>query len=75
MWHCTSPHSFLAATAVINTEKDQTRKEELDKLIQEGESTQKQLNAQLQQENQAYAASQGKLDEKHCQWEKMLTDP
>lgn len=61
-------------TAVINTEKDQTRKEELDKLIQEGESTQKRLSAQLQQENQAYAASQGKLDEKRCQWEKMLTE-
>lgn len=61
------------AAAVKNAEKEQARKEELDKLIQEGELKQNTLNAELQQENQAFAALQGKLDEKRRQWEQMLS--
>lgn len=61
-------------TAVRNVEKEQSRKEELDKLIREGESAQNRLNALLQQENQALAAVQGKLDEKRRQWEQMIAD-
>ncbi|MDE7205096.1 MAG: AAA family ATPase [Lachnospiraceae bacterium] len=61
-------------TAVKNTEKEQSRKEELDKLIKEGEAAQNKLNALLRQENQDYAEMQGKLDEKRRQWEQMLSD-
>lgn len=62
------------AAALINTRKDQSRKEELDKLLQEGESKRDVLNAKLQQENEAFAALQGKLDEKHRQWAQMLLE-
>lgn len=60
------------AAAAKNTEKEQNRKEELDKLIKEGETQQNKLNTLLQQENQALAAVQGKLDEKRRQWELMI---
>lgn len=58
--------------AVKDAEKEQRRKEELDKLIREGEAAQEELNALLQKENKAYAAVQGKLDENRRQWEQML---
>lgn len=58
--------------AVKQTEKEKLRKEELDKLIRDGETAGDQINTQLQQENQAFAASQGKLDEKRRQWEQTL---
>lgn len=54
--------------------KEQERKAELDKLIKEGETTQAALNALLQKESQAFAAAQGKLDEKRRQWEQMLLE-
>lgn len=60
------------AAAVKNAEKEQCRKEELDKLIKEGETAQNKQNTLLQQESQALAAAQGKLDEKRHQWEQMI---
>ena len=62
------------AAAVKNAEKDQIRKEELDRQIQEGESARSRLDEQLQQESQAFATSQGKLEEKRRQWEQMLSE-
>lgn len=56
------------AAAVKNAEKEQTRKEELDKLLQDGEIERSELDTILQQENQAFATLQGKLDEKRRQW-------
>lgn len=55
-------------------EKEQKRKVVLDKLIREGETTQSELNALLQKETQAFAAAQGKLEEKYRQWEQMLSE-
>lgn len=55
-------------------EKEQERKATLDKLIKEGETTQAELNALLQKENQAFAAAQGKLEEKYRQWRKTLSE-
>ncbi len=55
-------------------EKEQKRKVALDKLIREGETTQSELNALLQKETQAFAAAQGKLEEKYRQWEQMLSE-
>lgn len=60
------------AAAVKKAEGEQSRKEELDKRIKEGETAQNKLNTLLQQENQALAAVQGKLDEKRRQWEQMI---
>lgn len=60
--------------AIKDTEKEQIRKAELDRLIKEGETVQGELNAVLQKENQAFAAAQGKLDEKRRQWEQMLAE-
>lgn len=62
------------STAIKDTEKEQLRKAELDRLIKEGETVQGELNAVLQKENQAFAAAQGKLDEKRRQWEQMLAE-
>lgn len=62
------------STAIKDTEKEQLRKAELDRLIKEGETVQGELNAVLQKENQALAAAQGKLDEKRRQWEQMLAE-
>lgn len=67
-------HMFKAkgkelAAAVKNAEKEQTRKEELDKLLQEGEIKRGEFDKILQRENQAFATLQGKLDEKRRQWE------
>lgn len=58
--------------AVKNTEKELSRKTELDSLMKKGEIDQNELDALLQKENQAFAAAQGKLDEKRRQWEQML---
>ena len=58
--------------AVKNTEKELSRKTELDSLMKKGEIDQNELDALLQEENQAFAAAQGKLDEKRRQWEQML---
>lgn len=55
-------------------EKEQKRKVALDKLIKEGEAAQAELNKLLQKENQAFAAAQGKLDEKRRQWKQMLSE-
>lgn len=62
------------AAALKNIQKEQSRKEELDKLLQDGESKRDVLNAKLQQENEAFAALQGKLDEKRRQWAQMLLE-
>lgn len=55
-------------------EKEQKRKVALDRLIKEGEAAQAELNKLLQKENQAFAAAQGKLDEKRRQWKQMLSE-
>jgi len=60
--------------AIKSTEKEQSRKAELDKLIKEGEAAQDKFNTSLQQENRAFAAAQGKLDEKRRQWEQLLLE-
>lgn len=60
------------SAAIKDAEQEQCRKAELDKRIREGETAHEELNALLQKENQAYAAAQGKLDEKRRQWEQML---
>ncbi len=60
--------------ALQNAKKEQKRKEELDELIKEGEAAQIKLNALLHQENQAFAAVQGKLDEKQKQWQQMILE-
>ncbi|MFG6367709.1 MAG: hypothetical protein K1W16_04670 [Lachnospiraceae bacterium] len=56
-----------------NVENEQKRKAELDRLIRKGDVAQVTLNALLQKENRAFAAAQGKLDEKCHQWEQMLS--
>ncbi len=61
------------ASAVRNTEREQRRREELDRLIREGESEQRRLDGQLQQASQALAEVRGKLDEKERQWEQMCS--
>lgn len=55
-------------------EQEQDQKVVLDKLIKEGEKKQAELNELLQKESQAFAAAQGKLDEKRRQWEQMLLE-
>ena len=60
------------SAAIKDAEQEQCRKAELDKQIREGETAHEELNVLLQKENQAYAAAQGKLDEKRRQWEQML---
>lgn len=62
------------AFAVQNAQKEQKRKKELDKLLKEGEAEQIKLNTLLHQENQAFAAAQGKLDEKQRQWQQMVSE-
>lgn len=60
--------------AVKNTKKEQERKTELDQLIKDGEAIQADIDVLLQQENKAFAAVQGKLDEMQKQWEQMLSE-
>ena len=55
-------------------EQEQNRKAALDRLIRDGDITQTKLNVLLQKENQAFAAAQGKLDEKRRQWKQMLSE-
>lgn len=57
-----------------SAEKEQKRKVALDRLIRDGDITQTELNVLLQKENQAFAAVQGKLDEKRHQWEQMFSE-
>lgn len=59
---------------IKNAEKLQKRKEELDKLIKEGETIRSKLDAALQKKNQEFAAAQGKLDECRRRWEQLLLE-
>ncbi len=60
------------ASFVEKTQEDQQCKIKLENKITDGEAEQIKINALLQQQNKAFAAIQGILDEKQRQWEQML---